>query len=538
MRVNHPVSGREYPFPSGQTLVSTTDAQGRILYCNEAFVAVSGYTEAELQGQPHNIVRHPDMPEEAFRDMWATISSGRPWSAAVKNRRKDGDHYWVWANATPLLDHGRVTGYMSVRTEATRAQIQEAEAIYATMRREKQEGRRVTILDQGFVAKNTLFGRVSAGIKQMRLSTKLFLVSLVNIGLASALGVWLGSLGLAWVHVGITALLIILAWQLKVRLVAVPLNRLIGSANTIAGGDLTVRVARERYDEVGDLQAALGQLSVNLQSIVRDARDQATALVTGASEISQGNLDLSQRTEAQASNLEETAASMEEITATVSHSAHNATAAGDLAMDVLGSAERSNAAVGEVNDTMQLIHESSRRIEEITSVLDGLAFQTNLLALNAAVEAARAGDTGRGFAVVAGEVRALSKRSAESAKEIKQLIQESTARINEGLSKTSHASKTMADAVEGVRKVSHLVADIGHGAREQLSGISQINAAVSHLDTITQQNAALVEEVASAAHALEGVAHRSRSTMDVFRLGGEASYRPDAVALRRTAKGY
>src|SRR5574343_382574 len=161
MRVNLPVNPTQYPFPSGQTLVSTTDTKGRILYCNPAFVEVSGYQREELLGQPHNLIRHPDMPEEAFRDMWETIASGRPWSAPVKNRRKNGDYYWVMANATPLMENGQPMGYMSVRTEATAEQIQAAEALYATMRAEKERGQLVHTLKAGRLIKRTLWGQVS-----------------------------------------------------------------------------------------------------------------------------------------------------------------------------------------------------------------------------------------------------------------------------------------------------------------------------------------------------------------------------------------
>ena len=165
MRVNLPVVAREYPFPAGETLVSTTDLQGRILYCNRMFVEVSGYAKEELLGQPHNIVRHPDMPEEAYRDMWETIGKGIPWSAPVKNRRKDGTYYWVMANVTPLMEGDQPVGYMSVRTQASRDQIQQAEQLYKTMQAEKQAGVLVHGLRAGRVIKNNLWGRVSSALR-------------------------------------------------------------------------------------------------------------------------------------------------------------------------------------------------------------------------------------------------------------------------------------------------------------------------------------------------------------------------------------
>lgn len=534
MRTNLPVSGREYPFPSGQTLVSTTDTQGRILYCNHIFVEVSGYATEELLGQPHNLIRHPDMPEEAFRDMWETIASGRPWSAPVKNRRKDGDHYWVMANATPLMENGVPVGYMSVRTEATREQIEAAEALYATMREEKQAGRRVHTLKAGRLVKNSLGGKVSEALR-LGLSSKLFLVLAVVLLVGHFLsGLIPAAVPMAGVFdFALEAAVLAGAWWYLNRLMVTPLDGLIRVGNTMAAGDLTQTVVRTRSDQLGDLEQSLGQLSVNLKSIVRDARDQSGEMVVGTKEIAQGNLDLSQRTESQASNLEETAASMEEITGVVKASADSAVQASLLSADVLSTAERSNAAVAEVGSTMKEIQEASRRIADITQVIDSIAFQTNILALNAAVEAARAGEQGRGFAVVASEVRALAQRTSTAAKEIKVLIEESVTSVDAGHNKTLHASKSMEEAVQGVRRVNSLVDEISHAAREQLTGISQINQAITELDTITQQNAALVEEIAASAQSLEGLAKATTDTVRVFRIDHSPMQRTDAVELRK-----
>ena len=260
-------------------------------------------------------------------------------------------------------------------------------------------------------------------------------------------------------------------------------------------------------------------------------------MLVGTQEISQGNQDLSARTESQASNLQQTAASLEEITGTVRSTAESARSAAELTREVSDIAERSRMAVDEVGRTMREIEVSSTRIGEITQVIDGIAFQTNILALNAAVEAARAGEQGRGFAVVAGEVRALAGRSAEAAKEIKKLIEDSRARVRDGHEKSETAQSTMAEAVGGVQRVSTLVGEISHSANEQLSGVSQINAAVAQMDTITQQNAALVEQIAASSHALENTAHTLTESVRVFKLDRrEAGAQPDAVALRRAHK--
>ena len=532
MRSNLPVSHREYPFPSGETLVSTTDTKGRIIYCNPRFIEVSGYTKEELLGQPHNLIRHPDMPEEAFRDMWATIQAGKPWSAPVKNRRKDGDHYWVIANATPLMQDDQPVGYMSVRTEATRAQIQAAEALYARMREEKAAGRQSIALRQGRLVSLSPWGRIAEALS-LGMESKLLLILLglvlAGAGLQSFFGALVADL--------LVLPLMLLAWWYQTRLVVRPLDELIAAANRMAAGDLTERVAHDRDDKLGELQQALGQLSVNLMSIVRDAREESGHMLLGTREIAQGNQDLSARTESQASNLEQTAASLEEITGTVRSTAESARNAADLTREVSETAERSRQAVDAVGRTMREIEVSSSRIGEITQVIDGIAFQTNILALNAAVEAARAGDQGRGFAVVASEVRALAGRSAEAAREIKKLIEESRSRVRDGQEKSEAAQSTMAEAVGGVQRVNTLVSQISHSANEQLSGVSQINAAVAQMDTITQQNAALVEQIAASSHALENTARTVTESVQVFKLDRrDAGAQPDAVALRRAHK--
>src|SRR3989344_5123250 len=419
MRVNLPISTQEYAFPKGQTLVSTTDLKGRILYCNPMFIEVSGYEKEELLGQPHNIVRHPDMPEEAYRDMWETIASGNPWSAPVKNRRKDCTFYWVMANVTPLMQGDQPTGYMSVRTEATRDQIQAADQLYRQMQAEKQAGTLVHVLREGQIVKNTLWGRMARAVQ-------------------------LGPLGKIMLC---TLLLVFASWGAAL---------LGGHTMTVAAGAawlgvvlLALGMAVYLHSAtVGQLQKALAQLNVNLLSIVRDARQESEHMQLSTREIAQGNQDLSERTEAQASNLEQTAASMEEITGTVKQTAESARQATVLATQATQVAERSSEAVDGVASTMKQIQTASGRISEITQLIDSIAFQTNILALNAAVEAARAGEQGSGFAVVASEVRSLSHRTLSAAKEIRQLIDDSATKVGEGHAKTDAAQKTMTESLE------------------------------------------------------------------------------------------
>ncbi|MEY4428975.1 MAG: hypothetical protein RLZZ182_1664 [Pseudomonadota bacterium] len=539
MRLNTPVVDKEFPFPPGETLVSTTDLKGRITYCNPAFILVSGYQREELLGQPHNMIRHPDMPEEAFRDMWQTIEAGLPWSALVKNRRKDGTYYWVKANVTPLMEGDHPVGYMSVRTAPTRADVEAAEALYRTMRSEAQAGRLVHTLSGGHLHRNDLSGRLRR-LTRLGLTGKLVTACGTACALSFLLGTQLGSAPAWQTALGLLASVTLLtapaAWVVT-QLAVSPLDKLLDFSNRMAAGDLTSSIEVTRNDVFGKFGNALNQLNVNLRSIVRDARTEVEQMLLATREIAEGNQDLSSRTESQASSLQQTAASMEQITGTVKTSSDTASQAATLAQQTTEVTQRTSAAVGAVTNTMQGIEESSRRIAEIIQVIDSIAFQTNILALNAAVEAARAGEQGRGFAVVAAEVRALAGRTATAAKEVKHLITDSAEKVEAGSRITSAAQHTMDEALHSVQGVNHLVESISHGAHEQLSGISQINQAVAQLDSITQQNAAAVEQIAAASMALASRAKVVAETVQVFRLDdGPQRALPDAVALRKAHK--
>ena len=542
MRLNTPVTDTEFAFPKGETLVSTTDLKGRITYCNPSFIVVSGFQREELLGQPHNMIRHPDMPEEAFRDMWETIAAGKPWTAPVKNRRKDGTHYWVQANVTPLLENGAPVGYMSVRTEPSRADVQAAEALYRTMSDEKSRGQQTHCLRQGRVVRQDTAGRLREALTP-GLGASVALISTVLTLSAFAAGEWAAHQGVDLFSLwGLVCLAIVAgaswgATRWIGHLTLGPLEGLMDTANRMAAGDLTQSIASERHDTIGQFTRSLNQLNVNLRSIVKDARTEVDEMMLATREIAEGNQDLSSRTEAQASSLQQTAASMEQITGTVKNSADTAHQAAQLAQRTTAITQRSSEVVSNVTHTMSAIEDSSKRIGEIIQVIDSIAFQTNILALNAAVEAARAGEQGRGFAVVASEVRALAGRTATAAREVKQLITDSAEKVRAGSELTRNAQKTMDEAVLAVAQVTTLVNQISGGATEQLSGISQVNAAVSQLDGITQQNAAAVEQIAAASMSLASRAKSVSETVQVFRTESADSLRQtDAVALRRQMK--
>jgi methyl-accepting chemotaxis protein len=308
-----------------------------------------------------------------------------------------------------------------------------------------------------------------------------------------------------------------LAWGIT-RSITQPIREAVRVAETVASGDLRARVRNDRNDETGQLLGALARMNDNLLRIVSDVRLASDSIATGSTQIATGNQDLSQRTEEQASNLQQTAASMEQITQTVKHNADAAQQARQLARSATGAAEHSGEVVGQVVSTMDEISQSSRKIADIIGVIDGIAFQTNILALNAAVEAARAGEQGRGFAVVASEVRALAQRSAGAAKEIKSLIHASVDRVQAGTTLVSNAGTAIADVVMQVQRVNDLVGEISAASHEQSQGIGQVGDAVSQLDQVTQQNAALVEESAAAAESLKHQAAHLARTVAVFKV--------------------
>jgi methyl-accepting chemotaxis protein len=302
------------------------------------------------------------------------------------------------------------------------------------------------------------------------------------------------------------------------RSVVRPLNEAVGALNRVADGDLTVEVDTHRGDEVGDLLKSLQATVGALRTVVGQVRTGVDSVSTASGEIAAGNQDLSSRTEQQASSLQQTAASMEELTSTVRQSADNARQANQLASAASEAAGKGGQVVGQVVATMNDITASSKKIADIISVIDGIAFQTNILALNAAVEAARAGEQGRGFAVVAGEVRNLAQRSAQAAREIKSLIGESVEKVEAGSRQVNDAGSAMSEIVSQVKRVTDLIGEISSAAGEQSSGIGQVNDAVTQMDQVTQQNAALVEQSAAAAASLRDQAERLLQAVSVFKV--------------------
>jgi aerotaxis receptor len=528
MRNNFPVTDVEIELSDTETIVSTTDLQGNITYANTYFIAISGYTEEELIGAPQNILRHPDMPVEAFADMWATIRSGRSWTGMVKNRCKNGDAYWVMANATPVMENGKAVGYMSVRTKPTRTQITAAAELYRNLKAGTAGNIR---LQQGMVRATGLRGWLAAAT-HMTLRRRIALnltgqcaMLLLLMGfhlldgavrfpyLETPLGILTGAAGMSLLYF----------WYAVHATLLQPMEVARQACQTMAGGDLSVNFSSNRQDEMGQLMRAMHQLRVNLQSIVGDVRTNFQQISVATAEIATGNMDLSGRTESQASALEETASSMEELASTVQQNSASVGQASTMAEAADGTAVSGGLIVGEVIATMDEISEASRKIGDIIGIIESIAFQTNILALNAAVEAARAGEEGRGFAVVASEVRNLAQRSNTSAQEIKRLIAASISKVEAGAALAVRAGETTQQVQAAVRKVSGLMNEIASASREQVAGIGQVNDAVTQMDGVTQQNAALVEQSAAAAAALQEQTLKVVQALAVFKLARSAA---------------
>ncbi len=532
MRINLPVTGREHQLSGHDLLVSVTDLQGRITYCNTSFQQVSGFAREELMGQAHNIIRHPDMPEEAFRDLWATLASGSPWTGVVKNRRKNGDHYWVLAHAAPMYRGDRIVGFISVRTPASRQAIQAADGLYATMRNEVAQGQLRTGLAKGVPINLGTRGRLA---RTLHLGDRSVMALVLVLG-----GLAIASLS-AWnLRAGIVAAIVLpcvaaaFMWLRYIR----PFEALVPLVNQLATGDLMVAIPDVQRGPARGLARALAQLSVNLKAIGSDVRAEVDALRQAVNDITHGNRELSARTDAQASNVEQTAASMEEISSTASQNAASARRGEEMSQGMRDGAHRSEGAMQRVNQAMRDIDSAWRSLADMVGTIEGVAFQTNLLALNAAVEAARAGDAGRGFAVVAGEVRALSNRVTLAAGEIKQLISSSSQRVKVGDQEVLEAATRMNEALASVQEVASVLGQIALAAGEQQVGVSQVSDAVSQLDHITQQNAAMVESLASSTITLNEHAQRVDEAIQLLRVSASnlTLAELDAVSLRRAAK--
>lgn len=728
MRQNLPVTDHEYEVPQGIHLVSKTDLQGTIIECNDAFELASGYSRQELIGQAHNMIRHPDVPSIVFQDMWQTLKNGQPWSQLVKNRRKDGGFYWVKANATPIFEHGKIVGYMSVRSAITATEKQAAQNAYQQLNQGTLKIRHgelytginwqaydfiskmpmylwlpllatfFTILPTSYVLLldgNPIFehlgvfsllaalafsgwlfersnrrvqktlrhlaskeafeihtlnpdsfeGKISHSLKsaylafmeeqeesQYQLDTsrqlqmvldkvstnvmmadKDYNISYVNEQLMAFLkdredklkqalpafsvktligsnidifhknpahnramlhamkGPMKANIMVADFHFELNLLPIInrtgqqigtmVEWQDKTQEVilmntvnatvvnaqkgylqdriavdglsgvakelSLSINALMDAISSainevseittsMANGNLTEIITTEYEGDLKTLKDSLNASISRLDGIVSLSVQAAQNVDSTASEVSQSADDLSDRVQNQAAALEQTSATMHQMNSTIQTNSEHAQAAHKLAIDVKKRSEDGQKIMQQNIDAMNSIHESSQQIADIVNLIDGIAFQTNLLALNAAVEAARAGEHGRGFAVVAGEVRNLAQKSAQSAQNIKSLIDVSVQRIESGVKLTKNSGIALESISHSIEGMSQMIAQIASASAEQAEGIGQVHDAINNIDQVTQQNAALVEETNAAAENLKHQARNLNNNMTYF----------------------
>ena len=550
------------------SIVSEANKKGEILNTNQKYMDVSQYSREELIGKPHSITRHPDMPKEVFKEMWNTIGHGKIFRGVVKNRAKDGTPYYVDAVIAPIMgENGKPERYLGVRYDITETEI------------ERHNARGVLgAIDEAFsyiefdidhnilkVNKNLLELMEYGSEETIGRSHSIFVVPSFSVSedyrrfwdelkagrLQSGVFKRITKSGKT---VSIQATYAPVKDEMgrvvKIIKVASDITEQVKSADMLKAavdetqevvtaakeGDLTQRISLDgKVGTVETLCSGINSLVETMVTVISQTKDAIGSISTAAKEIATGNADLSQRTEKQAASLEETASSMEELTSTVKQNAENAKQANQLAVGAADVAVKGGGVVGQVVSTMSSINDSSKKIVDIISVIDGIAFQTNILALNAAVEAARAGEQGRGFAVVATEVRNLAQRSAAAAKEIKTLINDSVEKVSNGTRLVDEAGTTMAEVVTAIKRVNDIMSEITAASQEQSQGIEQVNQAITQMDEVTQQNAALVEQAAAAAESLEEQAVNLTDIMGGFDVGAGSSSPVAKTADRRDA---
>lgn len=736
MRNNQPITNDEFVIPEGMTLVSKTDLNGTILECNDAFELSSGYSRKELIGQPHNMVRHPDVPEAVFADMWQALKMGAPWSQIVKNRRANGGFYWVRANATPIFKGGEISGYMSVRSKATPEEIAAATQAYQDINNGKasikfgrissgfnfsgmldglkrltpqylatliasvfyilpiiiytlldghnpiyiipaallavipaflyglkqhkgDSKKRITLqkiasgegIGDEWFDPRTADGKLLSAIKSTALAAQEryeesqyqldaanrlqmamdqvnsnVMIADANLNIiymnktmhkffddrekqlqtalpklkssdimGSNIDVFhqnpahnramldsikqptLASIQVAGFYLDLNVIPVynragiqtstIVEWQdrtsehqlldevgqavnaakagiLNRRIdlektqgvtrelsesindllanVEKPINEAVKVAVALSEGDLTQHSEGEYLGRFAVMQDSLNVAVSNLSSMMAQTKSASENVSGGAAQIYQGSVDLNNRTQEQAASLEQTASSMEQMTAAVKQNAHNAQQASEVTHTSANLAQSGVKVMDDAISSMEQINESSQKINDIISLIDSIAFQTNLLALNAAVEAARAGEHGRGFAVVAGEVRTLAQKSADAAKDIRLLIEDTVKKVTEGTGHVKGSGDALNGIVESINNVNLIIEEIASSSKEQSEGVTSVNQSITTIDSAVQQNAALVEETAATAEELGAMSKQMTNNVGQFKISDHA----------------
>lgn len=507
MRTNLPITKTERFLKDGEYIVSKTNLKGQITYVNRPFLEISGFSEEEIIGAPHNIVRHPDMPQEAFNDLWTTLQSGKPWRGLVKNRCKNGDFYWVDASANPIWEGDKIVGFMSLRRKAERSQIEAAELLYSSFRKGHAKG---LTIKEGGVARSGIIGKIMC-LGDLNVKSKLSVISgALALILIAMMAQILGSqknIFDFYFLASATALLLVggLWWMVNYKLLE-PFKEITRSCQVVASGGLKIANTTTAYshDEIGFLRHAIVTMAGNLASIVTDVKDASAVLLSSVDQVSSTSHALSQTSSEQAAGTGEITSAIEQITSSISQNTDNSSATKGMAVKAAEETIDGSEAVKATVVAMQQI------AKEIT-IIDEIAYQTNLLALNAAIEAARAGEHGKGFAVVAMEVRKLAERSQTAAQSITKLA-------NESVKTAEHAGLQLNNIVPMITKTSELIQEIAKSSDEQSTGVREISTTMIQLNQTTQQNAASSEELAATADLMNNQARHVQQLVGFFQM--------------------